>query len=90
MGEFMGKSVGFDPSVFPYVFECASCGDELHVTCEEAEGAARAGVTVRKAVNAVRRSRGWLVDWDVKCPDCVTLPPSKGASRGEATAAPSS
>lgn len=70
----MNESANFDPSVFPYVFECADCGDELRISHEEAEEQADAQTPVRKAVTAARRSKGW---WppdptdDVRCPDCL-------------------
>jgi len=68
----MGEFVDFDPSVFPYEFECPDCGEVLRVSHEEAEGVADATATVRDAVDTVRRMKGWWVDlWDVKCPDCV-------------------
>lgn len=73
----MFESPGFNPDVFPYVFECGECGEELHVTHEEAERAAHAGTTIREAVETVRRSEGWWVDiWDVKCPECMSELPS--------------
>lgn len=74
----MGQFVDFDPSVFPYVFECADCGDELHVGHEEAEEVSYAQTTIREAVDTVRRMKGWWVDtWDVKCPECVQLLPNE-------------
>jgi len=74
----MGEFVDFDPAAFPYVFDCADCGEELHVTHEEAEDVSHAGMTVREAVDTVRRSKGWWIDVrDVKCPDCIVLDPSE-------------
>ena len=69
----MGEFVDFDEAVFPYVFECADCGAELHVSHEEAERSAHPGVTIRQAANTVRQSKGWWKDPDrVHCPECVT------------------
>lgn len=69
----MVHSVSYDSSIFPYVFDCAGCGDELHVTCEEAEEVGYGRATVRGAVDTVRRSKGWWIGgWDVRCPECIT------------------
>jgi ribosomal protein S27E len=72
----MGEFVDFDPSRFPRSFECGDCGDVLYVSHAEAEQVAYAGATIEKAVNTVRRSKGWWRIWDVRCPACEPETPT--------------
>jgi len=74
----MGEFVDFDPSRFPQVFECVGCGDELHVSRQEAEDVADATATARDAAETVRRMKGWWKDPSgVKCPDCLKPLPNE-------------